>query len=273
MKALIACLLGACVLRAESPPRIPAPLYTPSSIVNAASFRGGPLAPNTIGTLYGRDLAFLTRSLAAEDIYNGTLPTTLLGTGVRLLIKNTVAFIYFVSPTQVNFLVPSTLTPGPADLLFSLDGRYGEAVRIQIAEFSPALFQLDPETILATRPDGSVINSEKPAKPGDIVILYATGLCATRPRMAAGQIPTSAAILEKLSEFKVLAGGEPIDRTNILYAGAAPGFAGQGQRQRDLRTRPAARRLGVRGSQDEPDHRRARAEGRCRCGEGHAGRG
>ena len=127
MKALIACLLGACLLRAESPPRIPAPLYTPSSIVNAASFKGGPLAPNTIGTLYGRDLAFLTRSLAAEDIYNGTLPTTLLGTGVRLLIKNTVAFIYFVSPTQVNFLVPSTLTPGPADLLFSLDGRYGEA--------------------------------------------------------------------------------------------------------------------------------------------------
>ena len=206
MKALIACLLGACVLRAESPPRIPAPLYTPSSIVNAASFKVGPLAPNTIGTLYGRDLAFLTRSLAAEDIYNGTLPTTLLGTGVRLLIKNTVAFIYFVSPTQVNFLVPSTLTPGPADLLFSLDGRYGEAVRIQIAEFSPALFQLDPETILATRPDGSVINGEKPAKPGDVVILYATGLGATRPRMAAGQIPTSAAILEKLSEFKVVAG-------------------------------------------------------------------
>ena len=58
------------------------------------------------------------------------------------------------------------------------------------------------------------------------MILYATGLGATRPRMAAGQIPTSAAILEKLSEFKVLAGGEPIDRANILYAGAAPGFAG-----------------------------------------------
>jgi uncharacterized protein (TIGR03437 family) len=176
--------------------------------------------------LYGKDLAFLTRSLAAEDIYNGTLPTTLLGTGVRLLIKNTVAFIYFVSPTQVNFLVPSTLTPGPADLLFSLDGRYGEAVRIQIAEFSPALFQLDPETILATRADGSVITTENPARPGDVIILYATGLGATKPRMAAGQIPTSAAILEKFSEFKVLLAGDALNRGNILYAGAAPGFAG-----------------------------------------------
>ena len=41
-----------------------------------------------------------------------------------------------------------------------------------------------------------------------------------------GPDPHSAAILEKLSEFKVVAAGEPIDRANILYAGAAPGFAG-----------------------------------------------
>lgn len=218
--------MGACLLRAEAPPRIPAPLYTPSSIVNAASFKAGALAPNTIGTLYGRDLAFATRSLASQDIYNGTLPTTLLGTGVRLLIRNTLAFIYYVSPTQVNFLVPSTLTPGPADVLFSVDGRFGETVRIQIAGVSPALFQLDPETILATRADGSVITAEAPAQPGEIVILYATGLGATRPRMAAGQIPSEAASLERLADFYVTVDGAPVDRPNILYAGAAPGFAG-----------------------------------------------
>jgi uncharacterized protein (TIGR03437 family) len=176
--------------------------------------------------LFGRDLAFTTRSLTGDDLYDGTLPTTLVGTGVRLLIKNTLAFVYFVSPTQVNFLVPSTLSPGPADIQLSVDGRFGEPVRIQLAEFSPALFLLDPETILATRVDGSVITSEKPARPGEVVILYATGLGATRPRVAAGRIPTSAASLEKLSDFSVLADGEPVSRANILYAGAAPGFAG-----------------------------------------------
>jgi uncharacterized protein (TIGR03437 family) len=211
---------------AEAPPRIPAPLYTPSSVVNAANYKAGSLAPNAIGTLYGRDLAFVTRSLASEDLYNGTLPTTLLGTGVRLLINRTLAFLYFVSPSQVNFLVPSTLAPGPVDIELSLDGRYGEAVRVQLAEFSPALFPLDPETVLATRIDGSAITYERPARPGEVIILYATGLGATKPRLPAGQIPTGIAWLDKLADFRVTLNGETLDRSNLLYAGAAPGFAG-----------------------------------------------
>jgi uncharacterized protein (TIGR03437 family) len=226
VKLQILALTCALSASAEAPPRIPAPLYTPSSVVNGANYKAGPLAPNTIGTLFGRDLAFVTRSLAAEDLYNGTLPTTLLGTGVRLLINRSLAFLYFVSPSQVNFLVPSTLTPGPVDIELSLDGRYGEAVRVQLAEFSPALFPLDPETVLATRADGSVISYDKPARPGEIVILYATGLGATKPRVPAGQIPTGIAWLDKLADFRLTLAGETVDRANLLYAGAAPGFAG-----------------------------------------------
>ncbi len=140
--------------------------------------------------------------------------------------QSDLAFLYFVSPSQVNFLVPSTLTPGPVDIELSLDGRYGEAVRVQLAEFSPALFPLDPETVLATRADGSVISYDKPARPGEIVILYATGLGATKPRVPAGQIPTGIAWLDKLADFRLTLAGETVDRANLLYAGAAPGFAG-----------------------------------------------
>jgi uncharacterized protein (TIGR03437 family) len=226
VKALFAAIVSCVTLLAESPPSIPAPLYTPSSVVNAASFKVGALAPNTIATLYGRDLAFTTRSLGADDLYNGTLPTTLLGSGVRLLINRTLAFIYFVSPNQVNFLVPSTLTPGRAEIQLGVDGRYGEAVQVTLSEFSPALFQLDPETALATRVDGTVVSSDKPAGPGEVVILYATGLGATRPRLPAGQIPSGVAWLDKLADFQVVIGGQAVDRANVLYAGAAPGFAG-----------------------------------------------
>jgi uncharacterized protein (TIGR03437 family) len=222
----MAAALWGAVLFAEAPPRIPAPFYTPSSVVNAASFKVGALAPNTIGTLYGKDLAFVTRSLGQEDLYAGTLPTTLLGSGVRLLINRTLAFIYFVSPAQVNFLVPSTLAPGRAEIQLGLDGRYGEAVQVTLTEYSPALFQLDPETALATRPDGSLVSAERPARPGEVVILYATGLGATRPRLPAGQIPIGAAWLDKLDDFKILIDGQIVDRANVLYAGAAPGFAG-----------------------------------------------
>lgn len=226
MKPQIALIVWASVVSAEAPPRVPAPFYTPSSVVNAASFKTGPLAPNMIGTLYGRDLAFTTRALAQQDLYNGTLPTTLLGTGVRLLINRNLAFLYFVSPTQVNFLVPSTLAPGPVEIQLSVDGRYGEAVRTELMEVSPALFMSDPETILATRVDGTVVTHEKPARSGEVIILYATGLGQTKPRVAAGQIPTAAAWVEKSAEFRVIAEGQPIDTSNVLYVGVAPGFAG-----------------------------------------------
>lgn len=226
MKAFWAALVSGVVLLAEAPPRIPAPFYTPSSVVNAASFKVGALAPNTIGTLYGRDLAFVTRSLSKEDLYNGTLPTTLLGSGVRLLINRTLAYIYYVSPAQINFLVPSTLTPGRAEIQLGLDGRYGDAVQVTLTEFSPALFQLDPETALATHIDGTLISGESAAQPGEVVILYATGLGSTRPRLPAGQIPTGAAWIERVADFEVTLDGQPLDRANLLYIGAAPGFAG-----------------------------------------------
>ncbi|HYP06218.1 MAG TPA: hypothetical protein VER03_08265 [Bryobacteraceae bacterium] len=227
MKVRLVLLACAVVcLRAEGPRAIPAPFYTPSSIVNAASFKAGALAPNTIGTLYGRDLAFTTRAVSNEDLYNGTLPTTLLGTGVRLLVGGNLAFLYYVSPTQINFLIPPNLPPGPRQIQLVLDGRAAESVRVELAAVSPALFALDPETALATRVDGRVITAERPATPSEIVILYATGLGETRPKFAAGQMPNAAAWIERRADFQVTLNGEPVDRAAILYAGVAPGFAG-----------------------------------------------
>jgi uncharacterized protein (TIGR03437 family) len=214
------------LMRAEAPPRMPAPFYTPSSIVNAANVKAGLLAPNTIGTLYGRDLAFTTRAVSNDDLYNGTLPTTLLGTGVRLLIDGNLAFLYFVSPTQINFLVPSTLTPGARHIQLVLDGRAAESVRLDLAAVSPALFAADPETALATHLNGAVVTYENPAKPSEIVVLYATGLGATRPRLPAGQMPAGIAWIERANEFEISINREPVRRPDILYVGAAPGFAG-----------------------------------------------
>jgi uncharacterized protein (TIGR03437 family) len=224
--AILILLLFSVLLRAESPPQIPAPFYTPSSIVNAASFKAGPLAPNTMATLYGRDLAFTTRAVDSGDLYNGTLPTTLLGTGVRLLIDGTLAFLYYVSPTQINFLVPSTLTPGTSRIQLVLDGKAAESVRIELAAQSPALFALDPETALATRLDGGVVTSANPARPSEVILLFATGLGTTRPRLPAGQMPTGINWIERRSEFQITLNGNPVDRSNVLYVGAAPGFAG-----------------------------------------------
>lgn len=203
-----------------------APSYSAASIVNAATNLPGGLAPNTIATLYGSNLSFVTRAVGVDDIRGGVLPLALPGAGVRVSVGDVAAHIYYVSPTQVNLLIPSTLAPGPAELQLTLDGRAGPAVGIQLAAAAPALFQLSERWIVACRADGTVISEEAPARPGELVILYATGLGRTVPNPHSGEIPRQAAVLERLSEFQVWLDGAPLGPERIAYAGVAPGFAG-----------------------------------------------
>jgi hypothetical protein len=158
-----ACFVFAGALLAQAPQN-PAPLYVESSIVNAASSKVEGLAPNTLATLYGRHLAWTTRALNADDVRGGVVPTALGGAGVRVLVNRVEAPLLFVSPGQVNFLVPSELTPGTAEVRLSLDGRYGPAVHVRLSEATPALFQWDPEFVVAVRADGSAVTHASPAK-------------------------------------------------------------------------------------------------------------
>jgi uncharacterized protein (TIGR03437 family) len=79
---------------------------------------------------------------------------------------------------------------------------------------------------VAARPDGSVITPKSPASPGEVVILYATGLGKTSPPAATGEIATGAAWLVRLADFHVTVNSRACPLEDILYAGAAPGFAG-----------------------------------------------
>src|ERR1700738_4813935 len=176
---LLATLALGSVLRADASANREAPSYSGNSIVNAADNQPGPLAPNAIATIYGTGLAYTTKAISPQDIHGGLLPTVLPGTGIRVLVSKLPANIYFVSPTQINFLVPSSLLPGPAEVQVILDNLAGPPVAIDIAASAPALFQLDQQTPIATRVDGSVITTDNPAQAGDIIILYATGLGQT----------------------------------------------------------------------------------------------
>lgn len=222
MRALalfMAALCSAAVVMAE------APIYSADSLVNSADNQAV-LAPNTIATLYGKNLAYGTQRLTANEIAGGVLPTVFPGTGVRVLLGGIPANPYYVSPTQINFLVPPNLLPGPLNLWIVVDGLAGPAIPIQLAAAAPALFQLDQQTPVTTRADGSVITADAPVNPGDLVILYATGLGQTVPPVVYALLPTAAAPLKQISDFKLLLDGVAVDPTSIGYAGIAPGFAG-----------------------------------------------
>lgn len=223
---LLAALAVSMLAAAEQAGKGAMPAYSAASLVNNANNLAGALAPNTIVTLYGENLAYQTRGLSAGDLSQGRLPTTLAGTGVRVLIQNIPAGIYYVSPNQINLLIPAELLPGPARLQVIQDGRAGPEVQIRLRSAAPALYQLDRETAIAVRAGGALATAEAPARPGEVVVLYATGLGEVVPPLAAGEIPRAAAPLKRLSEFVIFLDGLAVEASHILYAGVTPGFAG-----------------------------------------------
>lgn len=106
--------------------------------VSAASFTAGTLAPDSLATAFGENLANTTASATQLP-----LPTTLGGT--RVLVRDGAgneinAPLFFVSPTQINYQVPVGAAPGKgAVIVISGDNRtaLGE---VQFANVAPGLF-------------------------------------------------------------------------------------------------------------------------------------
>lgn len=219
MLLLVSLLLAGALFAAE-------PLYTAEGVVNAASNVPGTVAPNSIVSIYGKNLANGTRAVGPGDLVNGLLPSALGGTGARVLIGGTAARMFYVSPEQLNVLVPSSLREGIAELRVTVDGRAGAVVKLMLAGASPALFQLSTEFAIAARPDGAIHSREQPARPGDIVILYANGLGDLEDDMIDGQIAERASKLKRWRSFRVELDGVTVDPDLVHYVGAAPGFVG-----------------------------------------------
>lgn len=214
-------------LQAQTTSSAQAPTYTAGSIVNAASNFPGPLAPNTIVSLYGTQLAWTTRALTAEDIRAGVLPYLLPGAGVAVTVGHIYGRLYYVSPTQINLLVPSQLTPGQEyPVQVTRDGLAGPPIKIRLEAAAPGLFVQETGYTAATRWDGSIVTRAEPVHPGEVVVLYATGLGQTVPMLGDGELPTGAMRIEGRAEFQVLVNGKPVADDRILYAGVTPGFAG-----------------------------------------------
>ncbi len=223
---LAAAILCASALRAEEQCVLGAPCYTQAGIVNAASYEPGAIGPNTIVSIFGTNLSFVTAAVSPEDLASGKMPVELSRTGVRVLADGLHCYIYYVSPPQVNLLIPSNLTPTNVKLQLVRDGTAGPPIKLMLRDAAPGLFLLDATTAIATRADFTLITRDTPARPGEIVILWATGLGATVPPMEAGQIPAEAVWIARRSDFRVELAGEAVPRENLLYAGVAPGFAG-----------------------------------------------
>jgi len=106
--------------------------------VSAASFASGPLAGEAIAALYGSSLATGTASATTTP-----LPTEL--EGVQVFVRDSVgttrtAPLFFVSPTQINFQIPSGTVAGAAVIYVQRGGAAVGQGTAAIETVAPALF-------------------------------------------------------------------------------------------------------------------------------------
>lgn len=221
---LLAALAVGPLLWADATGQSTAPTYSAASIVNSASNSPGALAPNTIATIYGANLSWDTRVLGVNDISANYLPIALAG--VHVIVSGYAAALYYVSPTQINFLIPSDLLPGDTTLFVVRDGMAGPVVHVQVTETAAALFKMNATTVIATHADASIITENSPAHPGEIIVLYATGLGPTVPAQISGQVASTPAKIQLEDQFRVLLNGTAVEPRKILYAGITPTLAG-----------------------------------------------
>ena len=86
-------------------------------VVNAASY-GNAIAPDSLATIFGSNLAPATASATLDA--NGQLPTELAS--IRVEFNGVAAPLFYVSPGQINLVVPGGLTPGTASCRDSFHG-------------------------------------------------------------------------------------------------------------------------------------------------------
>jgi uncharacterized protein (TIGR03437 family) len=200
------------------------PQYTVEGIVNAASYSGDALAPNTIASVFGTNLSYVTRSVGTADSVGGELPTSL--GGVTVYVANVAAVVFYVSPTQINFLVPSILPAGKFHFYVIRESLAGPDLQITLHDSGPGFFQDYHNNILATHLDGTLVSDERPAGRGEWVVAYCSGLGRTSPNASMYTPALSAAPIQTMEQLVVTADGSPLPPEAIYYAGLTPGFAG-----------------------------------------------
>ncbi len=95
------------------------------------------IAPGTWIEIHGTNLAGDTRSWNAGDFNGNTAPTSLDGTSVHIGSQS--AFVEYVSGTQVNALVPSTIGSGPQQLTVTNSSGESAPYLITVETLQPGL--------------------------------------------------------------------------------------------------------------------------------------
>jgi uncharacterized protein (TIGR03437 family) len=210
------------------------PSINSGGIVSASAFgEFTSIAPGTWIEIYGTNLAIDTRTWQGSDFNGINAPTMLDGTSVT--IGGLSAFVDYISPNQVDVLVPSNVATGAQQITVTTGVGTSAAYSITVNALEPGLLAPANFTIGGTPyvvaqfadysyvlPTGAIAGlPSRPAVSGDIIVIYGIGFGPVTPAIAAGQLVGEANTLA--SGFQISIGGVPCQ---AQYDGLAPDYTG-----------------------------------------------
>jgi uncharacterized protein (TIGR03437 family) len=140
------------------------------------------------------------------------------------------AYVYFISPGQLNVLAPD-VPAGAISVTVTTAAGASTAFSTTASAYGPAFFLWPGSQVVATRQDftyaakaGTFAGSTTvPAKPGDVLILWATGFGPTMPAAPPGVSVPASGGFSTASAPTVTVNNTP---ATVYGAALAPGSAG-----------------------------------------------
>jgi trimeric autotransporter adhesin len=169
------------------------PIYSAIAVIQAGSWV----------SIYGTGLANTTAA------WNGNFPTTLGGTSVK--IDNKLAYLWSVSPTQINLQAPADTMTGTVNVVVTTASgsststvtlaAYGPSFSLLPGSNYPASLILTPSgsgaygsgTYDLAGPPGFFSFATRPVQAGEVLVLFGVGFGPTSPVVAPGKAYTGEA--------------------------------------------------------------------------------
>lgn len=188
------------------------------NVTDSAGY-GPRVAPGSLASIFGTGLAADTESAA-----NFPLPTGLGGASVT--IGSATAPLLYVSATQINFQVPSSLTSGTVQLVVNGPGGASASFSVTVTSAAPAIYQYGTNRAVAQNASGAVNASSAPATAGSVIVVYLTGVGAVQNPVSDGASTPASPLSSATATASATIG--PSTAT-VQFIGLASGFAGLAQ--------------------------------------------
>lgn len=214
------------------------PEISAEGIASAASYSAGEVAPGEVVTIFGKNLG-PSEIVSLQTDPSGRVAAELAGT--QVLFDGIAAPLIYVRHDQLSAVTPFRLSGRTSTEVKVIRGTAeSNVVQIPVVEARPGLFTRDASgkgQAAALNEDGSLNSADKPAAPGSVIVLYATGGGSINPPLEDGTVVSAETLPRPILPVAVRIGGQPAE---VLYAGAAPNLVA-GILQINARVPPTAR--------------------------------